>query len=58
MVPFPAQSVITRTTWWWVSTRSAYFQVTDPRAATYEITNYIQAVDELTSATRATWWAG
>ena len=27
------------------------FQVTDPRAATYEITNYIHAVDELTSAT-------
>ena len=28
-----------------------YFQVTDPKAATYEITNYIRAVDELTSAT-------
>ena len=28
-----------------------YFQVTDPQAATYEITNYIRAVDELTSAT-------
>ena len=27
-----------------------YFQVTDPQAATYEITNYIRAVDELTSA--------
>ena len=26
-------------------------QVTDPQAATYEITNYIRAVDELTSAT-------
>lgn len=28
-----------------------YFQVTSPKDATYEITNYIRAVDELTSAT-------
>jgi regulator of protease activity HflC (stomatin/prohibitin superfamily) len=28
-----------------------YFQVTDPRAATYEIANYIQAVEQLTTTT-------
>ncbi|HYT09440.1 MAG TPA: SPFH domain-containing protein [Mycobacteriales bacterium] len=28
-----------------------YFQVTDPRAATYEIANYIQAVEQLTVTT-------
>ena len=28
-----------------------YFQVTDPRAATYEIANYIQAVEQLTITT-------
>src|SRR5438876_10974695 len=28
-----------------------YFQVTDPKAATYEIANYIQAIDQLTITT-------
>src|ERR1700740_660445 len=28
-----------------------YFQVTDPRAATYEIANYIQAIEQLTITT-------
>src|SRR2546430_3280135 len=28
-----------------------YFQVTDPKAATYEIANYIQAIEQLTVAT-------
>src|SRR5437868_14955350 len=28
-----------------------YFQVTDPRAATYEIANYIQAIEQLTVTT-------
>src|SRR5436305_12251244 len=29
-----------------------YFQVTDPKAATYEIANYIQAIDQLPVATQ------
>jgi regulator of protease activity HflC (stomatin/prohibitin superfamily) len=28
-----------------------YFQVTDPRAATYEIANFIQAIEQLTVTT-------
>src|ERR671922_1098615 len=28
-----------------------YFQVTDPKAATYEIANYIQAIEQLTVTT-------
>ena len=28
-----------------------YFQVTDPVAATYEIANYIQAIEQLTMTT-------
>src|SRR5207237_7201751 len=28
-----------------------YFQVTDPRSATYEIANYIQAIEQLTATT-------
>ena len=28
-----------------------YFQVTDPRAATYEIANYLQAIEQLTVTT-------
>ncbi len=51
VVPFPAQSVITEDNLVVGIDTVVYFQVTDPRAATYEITNYIQAVDELTSAT-------
>src|SRR5204862_1939181 len=31
-----------------------YFQVTDPKAATYEIANYIQAIEQLTGTTLRT----
>ncbi len=51
VVSFPAQSVITEDNLVVGIDTVVYFQVTDPKAATYEITNYIQAVDELTSAT-------
>lgn len=48
---FPAQSVITEDNLVVGIDTVVYFQVTDPRAATYEIVDYIQAVDQLTSAT-------
>ena len=51
VVSFPAQSVITEDNLVVGIDTVVYFQVTDPKAATYEITNYIHAVDELTSAT-------
>lgn len=51
VVSFPAQSVITEDNLVVGIDTVVYFQVTDPTAATYEITNYIRAVDELTSAT-------
>lgn len=51
VVSFPAQSVITEDNLVVGIDTVVYFQVTDPQAATYEITNYINAVDELTSAT-------
>lgn len=51
VVSFPSQSVITEDNLVVGIDTVVYFQVTDPKAATYEITNYIQAVDELTSAT-------
>ena len=51
VVSFPAQSVITEDNLVVGIDTVVYFQVTDPKAATYEITNYIRAVDELTSAT-------
>ncbi|WP_129658625.1 SPFH domain-containing protein [Rothia uropygialis] len=51
VVSFPSQSVITEDNLVVGIDTVVYFQVTDPRAATYEITNYIHAVDELTSAT-------
>ncbi|WP_271403620.1 SPFH domain-containing protein [Kocuria palustris] len=51
VVSFPAQSVITEDNLVVGIDTVVYFQVTDPRSATYEITNYIHAVDELTSAT-------
>jgi regulator of protease activity HflC (stomatin/prohibitin superfamily) len=28
-----------------------YFQITDPKAANYEIANYLQAIEQLTVAT-------
>lgn len=51
VVAFPSQSVITEDNLVVGIDTVVYFQVTDPQAATYEITNYIHAVDELTSAT-------
>lgn len=51
VISFPAQSVITEDNLVVGIDTVVYFQVTDPKAATYEITNYIHAVDELTSAT-------
>ncbi|MGQ1840032.1 SPFH domain-containing protein [Kocuria turfanensis] len=48
---FPAQSVITEDNLVVGIDTVVYFQVTDPRAATYEIVDYIQAADQLTSAT-------
>ena len=51
VVSFPSQSVITEDNLVVGIDTVVYFQVTDPQAATYEITNYIRAVDELTSAT-------
>ena len=51
VVSFPPQPVITEDNLVVGIDTVVYFQVTDPRSATYEITNYIHAVDELTSAT-------
>jgi regulator of protease activity HflC (stomatin/prohibitin superfamily) len=48
---FPAQSVITEDNLVVGIDTVVYFQVTDPRSATYEIVDYIQAADQLTSAT-------
>ena len=48
---FPAQSVITEDNLVVGIDTVVYFQVMDPRAATYEIVDYIQAADQLTSAT-------
>ncbi|MCP3424589.1 SPFH/Band 7/PHB domain protein [Rothia sp. AR01] len=51
VVSFPSQSVITEDNLVVGIDTVVYFQVTNSQAATYEITNYIHAVDELTSAT-------
>ena len=51
VVSFPSQSVITEDNLVVGIDTVVYFQVTSPKDATYEITNYIRAVDELTSAT-------
>ncbi|MFI7579128.1 SPFH domain-containing protein [Kocuria kalidii] len=48
---FPAQSVITEDNLVVGIDTVVYFQVMDPRSATYEIVDYIQAADQLTSAT-------
>src|SRR3954447_4263001 len=47
VVTFPPQSVITRDNLVVSIDTVIYFQVTDPRAATYEIANYIQAIEQL-----------
>jgi regulator of protease activity HflC (stomatin/prohibitin superfamily) len=51
VVSFPPQPVITADNLTVNIDTVVYFQVTDPRAATYEIANYIQAVEQLTITT-------
>ncbi|MGC0415070.1 SPFH domain-containing protein [Embleya sp. AB8] len=51
VVPFPPQPVITEDNLVVQIDTVIYFQVTDPRAATYEIANYIQAIEQLTITT-------
>ena len=51
VVSFPPQPVITSDNLTVAVDSVIYFQVTDPRAATYEIANYIQAVEQLTITT-------
>ena len=51
VVSFPPQPVITEDNLVVGIDTVLYFQVTDPKAATYEIANYIQAVEQLTVTT-------
>ena len=51
MVSFPPQPVITEDNLTVSIDTVVYFQVTDPRAAVYEIANYIVAVEQLTTTT-------
>ncbi|HEX8082246.1 MAG TPA: SPFH domain-containing protein [Jatrophihabitans sp.] len=51
VVSFPPQPVITSDNLTVSIDSVIYFQVTDPRAASYEIQNYIQAVEQLTITT-------
>ena len=51
VVSFPPQTVITEDNLVVSIDTVIYFQVTDPIAATYEIANYIQAVEQLTMTT-------
>jgi regulator of protease activity HflC (stomatin/prohibitin superfamily) len=51
VVSFPPQPVITADNLTVNIDTVVYFQVTDPRAATYEIAKYIQAVEQLTITT-------
>jgi regulator of protease activity HflC (stomatin/prohibitin superfamily) len=51
VVSFPPQPVITSDNLTVAIDSVIYFQVTDPRSATYEIQNYIQAVEQLTITT-------
>jgi regulator of protease activity HflC (stomatin/prohibitin superfamily) len=51
VVSFPPQPVITEDNLVVNIDTVIYFQVTDPVAATYEIANYIQAVEQLTMTT-------
>src|ERR1700752_2604508 len=51
VVSFPPQPVITRDNLVVSIDTVIYFQVTDARAATYEIANYIQAIEQLTVTT-------
>jgi regulator of protease activity HflC (stomatin/prohibitin superfamily) len=51
VVSFPPQPVITEDNLVVNIDSVIYFQVTDPKAATYEIANYIQAIEQLTVTT-------
>ena len=51
VVSFPPQPVITKDNLVVAIDTVIYFQVTDPRAATYEIANYVAAVEQLTVTT-------
>src|SRR5881392_1537915 len=51
VVTFPPQPVITEDNLVVGIDTVIYFQVTDPRAATYEVANYIQAIEQLTVTT-------
>ncbi len=51
VVSFPPQPVITEDNLTVNIDTVVYFQVTDPRAASYEIANYLQAVEQLTVTT-------
>src|SRR6266536_1054597 len=51
VVSFPPQPVITEDNLVVSIDSVIYFQVTDARAATYEIANYIQAMEQLTVTT-------
>ena len=51
VVSFPPQPVITEDNLVVSIDTVIYFQVTDPVAATYEISNYIQAIEQLTMTT-------
>src|SRR5215203_3047881 len=51
VVSFPPQPVITEDNLVVGIDTVIYFQVTDPKAATYEIANYIQGVEQLTVTT-------
>ena len=52
VVSFPPQPVITSDNLVVSIDTVIYFQVTDPRSATYEIANYIQGVEQLTVTLR------
>ena len=51
VVSFPPQPVITEDNLVVNIDTVIYFQVTDPKAATYEVANYIQAIEQLTVTT-------
>src|SRR5260221_5611463 len=51
VVSFPPQPVITEDNLVVNIDTVIYFQVNDPKAATYEIANYIQAIEQLTVTT-------
>ncbi|MER7771717.1 SPFH domain-containing protein [Kitasatospora sp. NPDC096140] len=51
VVPFPPQPVITQDNLVVNIDTVIYYQVTDPRAATYEVASYIQAIEQLTVTT-------